>query len=192
MEPLAVDLSTLVRALDSELRLAPGRVLMARVIEPPNENGRGTLSLAGMALEASLPENVEHGQPLRLTVREVNPERVVLTLGADQPAALMPSVVPLPGGASVWVAEDDDHTSTGAGKKNSSVSLHFDAPTLGRIDLRLELGDGNLRAAVAVSSAALEQAGGNAKQLQTALVEAVKLPTEVSVTARHDPLDIYA
>ena len=204
MEPLAVDLSTLVRALDNEIRIMPGRVLAARVIEVPDQNGRGTLSLAGMILEAQLPRDVEHGQSrygvrmiegqtLRLTVHEVTPQRVVLTLGSSLTPEQMPSVVPLPGGASVTVDEDDQQTkATGKDGQTTTVSLRFNAPTLGRIDMRLNLAEGTLRADVAVSSNVLERAGAVAPELRDSIATAASMPAEVSISARRDPLDVYA
>ena len=60
------------------------------------------LSLAGMLLEAELPSNVRAGEELRLQVRELTPEKVVLAIKDEsQPPPAMPSsrrACRLPGG----------------------------------------------------------------------------------------------
>ena len=66
------------------------------------------LSLAGMLLEAELPDNVRAGQELRLQVRELTPDKVVLAIKEESqpppPAAVDAPRVPLPGGGSVQVS----------------------------------------------------------------------------------------
>ena len=62
------------------------------------------LSLAGALLDAELPGNVHAGEELRLEVRELTPDKVVLGIRADvgpqQPQAVPVEAprVPLPGG----------------------------------------------------------------------------------------------
>jgi hypothetical protein len=52
---------------------------MARVVPaPPGQ--KGSLSIAGYLLDAELPEDVQAGQDLRLVVRDVNAERVLLAI----------------------------------------------------------------------------------------------------------------
>jgi len=79
MEPLAVDANLLRAVLAPDLKLDIGRLLMVRVASV-EADGRGVLSLAGMLLEAELPESVSAGQELRLQVRELTPEKVVLAI----------------------------------------------------------------------------------------------------------------
>ena len=60
------------------------------------------LSLAGMLLEAELPDNVRAGQELRLQVRELTPDKVVLAIQEEPQAATTAAgravAVPMPGG----------------------------------------------------------------------------------------------
>src|ERR1700760_4665348 len=124
VSPLAVDLRALRVLVGPDIKIVPGRAVMARVVAPQQPGGRGSLSIAGYLLEAELPENVRAGDDLRLVVRDVSAERVLLTItnpheaaSAQQAAAAQagsvhpqppdPSIplppVPLPGGASVQV-----------------------------------------------------------------------------------------
>ena len=89
--PLAVDLLLLRTALTPDIRIAPGRALMARVVTADGD-GRGALSIAGAVFEAELPKQVRAGEDLRLVVRDVSSDRVVLQL-ADQTA---PPLAPPP------------------------------------------------------------------------------------------------
>ncbi|MBV9801932.1 MAG: hypothetical protein JO130_02015, partial [Solirubrobacterales bacterium] len=68
MDPIAVDVRLIKAVLGAELKIAPGRVLMARVVAV-DPRGRGSLNIAGLTLEAKLPKDVQPGQELRLTVR---------------------------------------------------------------------------------------------------------------------------
>jgi hypothetical protein len=196
MEPLAVDLRILRSLLLPEMRIVPGRALMARVVNADG-NGRGALSIAGYLLDAELPKHVAAGQDLRLVVREVSAERVLLAIAhpdAQPPPAPPPApAVPLPGGGTIRVQEEDaPGGGTGASADTHSVALRYDAPALGPVDLRFELDPGGLRLAITVSPAALDAARGDAGPLQTALATAVGADAAVTVTARREPLDVYA
>ena len=52
---------------------------MARVVTTAGPGGKGALSIAGVVIDAELPKQVKAGQDLRLVVKEVTAERVVLT-----------------------------------------------------------------------------------------------------------------
>src|SRR5437763_16962473 len=108
MDPIAVDIRLIRAMLGAELRVAPGRALMARVMSADG-SGRGSLSIAGAVVEAKLPKEVQAGQELRLSVREITPERVVLGLSdqAGPAAAQAQPPVELPGGGRFTMTERD-------------------------------------------------------------------------------------
>jgi hypothetical protein len=191
MDPIAMDVRLIKAVLGSELRITPGRTIAARVVNADG-HGRGVITIAGEPLEASLPTHIQPGQELRLVVREVSPERVVLGL-ADQSAE--PQEVPLPGGGSLRVNDEDTAAGGGAGARpgTQTLSLRYDAPALGAVDLRFELAAGTLRVGVALAPGPpLQGAQERAGELQEALQGAVAQAVSVTVEPRHDPLDLYA
>lgn len=198
MQPLAVDASLLRTVLAADVKLAIGRELMARVasITP---GGRGVVSLAGVLLEAELPAGVHAGEELRLQVRELTPERVVLQIREEQPQApaapLEPPRIPLPGGGFVKVTERDARGWAGdnsVGDQAHTVTVRYDAPTLGRLDLQFTLSSGALALTVAVAPGAYETAGDHAGRLQSTLTDAIERPTTVTVVPRREPVDLFA
>lgn len=194
MEPMAVDLRILRSLLLPEMRIVPGRALMARVVNTDGA-GRGALSIAGYLVDAELPKHIGTGQDLRLVVREVSSERVLLVIAqpdAQVPPAPVPAV-PLPGGGTVRIHEEDEPGGApGASPGTRALTLRYDAPALGPIDLRFELDPSTLRLAIAVSPSALDAAQGDAGRLEEALAAAVGVDASVTVSARREPLDVYA
>jgi hypothetical protein len=194
MDPIAVDIRLIRAMLGGELKVVPGRAMMARVVAADGL-GRGTLTIAGAVIDAELPKHVQAGQELRLTVRHVSAEQVVLGL-ADQTPAAAAAAVPLPGGGAVRVAEDSD--PDGSGRRGGSpgsqtLSLRYDAPTLGAVDLRFELDPGSLRVRVEIAPGTpLSLAQDRADWLRDALTDGVGRPASVTVAPRHEPLDLYA
>jgi hypothetical protein len=192
VEPLAVDIRLIRSVLSPGLKIVPGRALMARVVAAGS--GRGSLSIAGIVIQAELPANVRAGQDLRLVVREVSAQRVLLSM-SDQPGAAVPAAtVALPGGGTVHVTERDEPATPGGGPPGTHrLALRYDAPTLGPIDLRLELDPTSLRVGVtAAAGEPFELAGDAAEALREALREGTGRAVGVTVSARHEPLDVYA
>jgi hypothetical protein len=196
MDPIAVDIRLIKAVLGTELRIAPGRALMARVVNTDG-HGRGVITIAGEPLEAALPEHVQAGQELKLVVRQATPERVVLGL-ADQLPNPQAQEVPLPGGGSIRITDEDPATkgragAGGRGSQTHNLFLRYDAPALGPVDLRFELTPAALRLSVAVAPGhALQQAAAGARELQDSLQAALEQTVNVAVEPRHDPLDLYA
>jgi hypothetical protein len=194
MDPIALDVRLIKAVLGTELRIAPGRAIMARVVNTDG-HGRGVINIAGEPLEASLPEHIQPGQELKLVVREASAERVVLGL-ADQLPNPRAAEVPLPGGGTIRVNEEDVRNSAGGGGARPgthTLSLRYDAPALGGVDLRFELAPGSLKVAVALAAGRPYTAAQNAaEELQAALQAAVPQEVSVTVAPRHDPLDLYA
>jgi len=191
MDPIAVDIRLIRAVLAPEVRIAPGRALMARVasLEAP---GRGKLNIAGVLIDAKLPKEVRAGDELRLVVRHASSERVVLSL-AD-PAAAPPSpAVPLPGGGGVRVSDEEAASATPSDRATHTLALRYDAPALGAIDLRFELDARSLRLNLALRPGGpLDLAQAAADELRCALASSLNRTVEVTVSPRHDPLDVYA
>jgi hypothetical protein len=190
MDPIAVDIRLIKAVLGTELKIAPGRALMARVVTADG-TGRGSLNIAGTTLEAELPKEVQAGQELRLTVRHVSPDRVELSM-SDQLAPPSAAAVPLPGGGALQVGERDA-AGGGSTSDRHTLTLHYDAPSLGPIDMRFELDPGSLRLTATLRAGEpAERAQDAAGQLQSALSDALARPVSVDIRPRHEPLDVYA
>ncbi len=199
MQPLAVDAQLLRAVLTPDLKLTVGRVLSVRVADLM-PGGRGTLSLAGVLLEAELPQNVRAGQELRLVVREVTPERVVLGI-QEQPVAPahvqpeLPVATPLPGGVSLRVThrDEDRGTASDGGSQTHTLSLSYDAPSLGAVEMQFALDPSTLRLAVTVAAGpAFELAQDSSDELSAALSSSLDRAITVTVKPRREPLDVYA
>jgi hypothetical protein len=192
MDPIALDVRLIKAVLGSELRIAPGRALVARVVNTDGL-GRGVITIAGEPLEASLPEHIQPGQELRLVVRDVSADRVVLGL-ADPGANPQATAIPLPGGGTIRVSEESSSGGgAGAAPGTHTLAIRYDAPALGPVDLRFELAPGSLRVGVAVvPGRPHEDAQARASELQQSLEGAVARAVSVHVEPRHEPLDLYA
>jgi hypothetical protein len=217
VSPLAVDLRALRVLVGPDIKIVPGRAVMARVVAPQQPGGRGSLSIAGYLLEAELPESVRAGDDLRLVVRDVSAERVLLAItdprdaGPGQqaqqaqtqpvgqqlpdPSAIAPPPVPLPGGGSVQVTERDaGGAGTGHSGDRQDVLLRYDAPALGTMDLRFQMAAGTLNVGVSLAPGGpLALAQADAESLRRALAAAMPgRAVSVTVTAQLPPLDLYA
>lgn len=196
--PIAVELRLLRQLLGPELKLNVGRELMVRVADL-QPGGRGVLSLAGMLLEAQLPEGVQPGDELRLQVRDLTPDRVLLAIqpNPDQPvpaAAALPPPVQLPGGGRLQI-RDQQHGRTGAaeGDQTHTLALHYDAPAFGPIDMLFVLDRSSLRLALTVAPGrAHDSAQDHQQTLTEALAEATGRPATVTIAPRREPLEVYA
>lgn len=197
MQPMAVDLRVLRALLTPDIKIVPGRAMMARVVVADG-SGRGALNIAGYQLEAELPKSVRTGDDLRLVVRDVSAGRVLLSISDQhqEPPALAvpvaaPVEVPLPGGGSVQVAERDADGATSS-PDSHTLSLRYDAPALGAVDLRFELDPNSLRLGVTVSPRAMAAAQAGSDDLRRSLADELGRAISVTVSARREPLDIYA
>ncbi len=195
MEPLAVDLNLLRAVLTPDLQIDVGKLLMVRIASVES-SGRGMLSLAGMLLEAELPEGVSTGQELKLVVREITPEKVVLSIQNDPQAAiplLSAALIPLAAG-SLEVRERGGGRSTKRADGSHSLKLRYDAPNFGALDMHFVLDpQGGLQLAVVVPVGdALNDAQAAAPRLQQNLVEATNRSVILSVAGRYEPLEVFA
>jgi hypothetical protein len=154
--------------------LRPGAVLAARVLE------NGLLSLAGARVKASLPDDVRPGDALRLRVKELGPERIVLQIVPDPPPAATAAVA-LPGGATARIVEDEQGGGDRVGRR--AVLLRYDSPTLGRLDIHLTTSGATVHATEGPPAAAARAAAGD-------LAGALGAP--VAVVGRRSTLDARA
>jgi hypothetical protein len=205
MDPIAVDIRLIRAVLGAELRVAPGRALMARVVSADGF-GRGSLSIAGALIDAKLPPGVQAGEDLRLVVRHVSPEQVVLGMSGEAGAAAVQSQteVALPGGGRLRVTQrdpdpdsdpdSDADRATAPATGRHVLALAYDAPALGTVDLRFELDPQSLRVnATLVAGAPAASATDAAGALREALSQALGgRAVTVQVTPRREPLDVYA
>lgn len=215
LAPLAVDLRALRVLVGPDIRIVPGRAVMARVVAPQQPGARGSLSIAGYLLEAELPESVRAGDDLRLVVSDVSAERVLLAItdphDAEQPQQSQPAqpvhqqapdpslaaapAVPLPGGGSLQVTERDaGGASGGRGRDRHNVLLRYNAPALGAMDMRFQMDATALHVGVTLAPGRpLEHAQADAESLRQALAAAMPgRAVSVTVTSRQEPLDLYA
>jgi hypothetical protein len=165
---------------------------MARVVSLA-ASGRGALSIAGAVIDAELPKELRPGQDIRLVVKEVTPERVVLSL--SDPTAVAPAPVPveLPGGGTLRLTEREQSEHEGSAGEGHTVTLRYDAPTLGAVDLRFDLETGSLRVAAALSPGEpVTLAQEASDDLREALAASSDRAVSVVVSARYEPLDVYA
>jgi hypothetical protein len=190
VEPLVAVQTLLLRAQLPELPLRPGASVVARVLS--RGEGHGVIVIAGVPLSAQLPEQVgAAGDTLRLTVRDVTPERVTLHLEQAVPAAGQP---PAPPADRPRVAvEDPPRRVQAGGEERASVALSFESPSLGRLELRLEVAGAHVHAAIeAAAGHPFDLAHASATRLRDGLQARTGLAAEVRVTPRREPLDVYA
>jgi hypothetical protein len=190
VDPIAVD-ALLLRTELPELVLRPGHSVVARVASR-GEGPLGVLILAGVPLRASLPEEVKAGETLRLTVTEVSPDRIVMRMDAAALAMAAPPPPPQAPLARVGVDEAPQRRR-GASGDEATVALRFETPALGRLDLRVELTAGSVRATVgATPGRSYDLADGRSGALRDALAAKTARQASVVVVPRREPLDIYA
>ena len=185
----------LLRVEMPELVLRPGMTLAARVAE--RSGSRGILMLAGHPLNAQLPDQVKAGDKLRLQVMEASSERVVMKLvdesAAQQPAQPTVVPVPLPDGRLAQLVVDEREAERRGGSAQAAVAITYRSPALGAVDFRLAVEGGALTVAVKVAvGVPHDLARQSAEELRDALARATGRSVQVSVSPRHDPLDVYA
>jgi hypothetical protein len=198
VQPIAVQLIMIQQAMpDVSLRL--GQLLVARVAERHGE--RGILMIAGQPLVAQLPEHVRAGDVLKLAVRDISAEQVVMQLHEGRETAqIAPQgpqtiTVPVPGGVPARIIVDDKASGGGGGDgaEAHAIALTYESPALGPINFRIGMDAANVVADVRVTAGApLELAGAAAAVLEAALAQATERVAQVSVTPRPGSLNVSA
>ena len=199
MQPIAVQLITLQQVMpDVTLRL--GQSLLARVAD--RHGDRGILVIAGQPLVAQLPEHVRAGDVLKLAVRDISAEQVVMQIhegkemGAEQ--AVRPEsdgVVQFPGQPPSRIVVDDQASGGEAGGEGdvAAVALTYESPALGPINLRLGMDASQVVAEVRVGAGApLELARAAAPALRDALASGTERAATVNVAPRPGSFDVSA
>jgi hypothetical protein len=189
MEAIAVA-AALLREQLPEVTLRPGASMLARVASRGEHHG--VIVLAGIPLRAQLPADVEAGATLRLKVEEITPERVTLRVDPGVNVAGPPPTAPPPARAQVTVEDAPARRRGAAGEPVDSVALAFRSPTLGRLDLRLELRGDRLLAAVTADPGTPHDVAAEGSERLRANLEQHGLEATVRVTPRRRHLDVYA
>jgi hypothetical protein len=204
MDPIAVT-AALLRNQLPDVTIREGASIMARVLS--KGDGHAVITIAGIPVTAQLPPEVPAGATLRLKVQEVTPERVTLQIAPDQPAPDQPAPAQpaspnqvigtfTPGAdrvqAKVEVEERPARRRGADGEPADVVSLAFTSPTLGRLDLRLELRGERLLAEITTPAGRSHAIADEASERLRATLEAAGLEATVKVRPRHQPLDLYA
>lgn len=194
--------AVLLRGILPDLRLTLGSTIAARVLERHGQHG--LLNLGGAVLVAKLPDNVDAGQRLRLAVQDVTPETLVLRVVGEVPGSApgpppqtpgqtaLP--LPLPGGGQplVQALADGSEGGTAAGDVKA-VTVRYESPALGRLEVRLALGANRLVAAVGAGAGPpVTLAGEHAGELRSALARAAGVSVDVHVGLRRDRVDLRA
>jgi hypothetical protein len=199
MEPIAVT-AALLRNQLPDVTIREGASLMARVASKGAQHA--VIVIAGIPVTAQLPPEIQAGQTLRLRVQEVTPERVTMQIAPDQPAQ-QPQASPnqvigtfAPGAqpvqAKVEVEERPARRRGADGEPADVVSLAFTSPTLGRLDLRLELRGERLLTEITTPAGRPHAVANEGAERLRATLEAAGLEATVKIRPRHRPLDLYA
>jgi hypothetical protein len=189
--------AALLRRQMPDLLLRPGMTLFARVAE--REGRHGIIVLAGSPLVAELPDEVQVGDKLRLLVEDTRGERVAMKLVQEQPTAAphTPTIgLLLPDGtrARITMDEQDEHGAGGRDdSEHASISIGYESPALGAVGMVLSLVPGGVRVQAELAGGQpFELASAAADELRERLAAATGRAAEVTVTARRQPLDLYA
>jgi hypothetical protein len=198
VQPIAVQLITLQQVMpDVTLRL--GQSLLARVAE--RHGDRGILMIAGQPLVAQLPDNVRPGDVLKLAVRDITAEQVVMQMHegkeAAQTAARQDAAVPLafPGQPPSQILVDDEAAGgNGEGEGDvSTVAVTYESPVLGAMNFRLGMDGSRVAVEVRVAAGApLELATAAAEGLRERLASATDRAAAVTVAPRPGSFNVSA
>jgi hypothetical protein len=193
MDPIAVT-AALLRAQMPELLLREGATLMARVASRGETHA--VIVLAGIPVTAQVPPEIQAGATLKLKVEQVTPERVTLRLDSAVPQAPPPLVglaAPPPAARAQLAVEEPPARRRGAdGEPADVVSLAFTSPSLGRLDLRLELRGDRLLAEVTTPPGRPHAVAERAAERLRAKLEDAGLDPTVTIRPRPMPVDLYA
>ena len=191
MDPIAVT-AALLRNVLPDVPIREGASMMARVASRGETHA--VIVIAGIPVTAELPKEVQAGETLKLKVKEVSAERVWLQIDPQTPTAPTVAATPAPMELRPQVAvEEEPGRRRGAdGELADVVSLAFTSPTLGRLDLRLELRGEKLLAEVTTPAGHPHSLASSQAERLRANLEAAGLEATVKVRPRGAPLDLYA
>jgi hypothetical protein len=197
MQPVAVQLLQL-QAMMPEVTLRPGQTLVARVAE--RHDHKGILMLAGKPIVAELPENVRAGDVLKLAVKDISADKVIMQMREAQETQqtqqnnLVPLSVPFPDGHPAHI-NFDDAKSGGEDREHAfhAVALTYESPALGPINLRIGMDPNAVMVEVRIAAGApLEIAKAASELLSESLTERTGRPAAVSVQPRPGSFNVSA
>jgi Flagellar hook-length control protein FliK len=202
MDPIAVT-AALLRNQLPDVTIREGASLMARVASKGESHA--VIVIAGIPVTAKVPPEVAAGATLKLKVQEVTPERVTLQIEPQLPGQAAPATQASPNQvigafapgaqpvqAKVEVEERPARRQGADGEPADVVSLTFTSPTLGRLDLRLELRGERLLTEITTPAGRANDIANEGAERLRATLEASGLEATVKVRPRHEPLDLYA
>jgi hypothetical protein len=195
VQPIAVQLITLQQVMP-EVSLRLGQTLLARVAE--RHGNRGILMIAGQPIVAQLPDQVRAGHVLKLTVKDVSSEQVIMQMHEGREAAqaaAQPHVpIAFPGQQPSHLIVDDQAGADGAGEGDvSAVALTYESPALGAMNFRIGMDAWNVVVEVRVGAGApLEVTRAAADVLRASLAQATERVASVSVAPRPGSFDVSA
>jgi hypothetical protein len=198
VQPIAVQLITLQSVMpDVTLRL--GQSLVARVAD--RHGDRGILMIAGQPIVAQLPDGVRAGDVLKLSIKDVSAEQVVMQMHEGREAAQAAQQgqpqVPLafPGQPPSHVIVDDQASGgNGDGEGDvAAIALTYDSPALGAMNFRIGMDASNVVVEVRMTAGGPFEAGSAAAGiLRAALAEATERTAQVNVAVRPGSFDVSA
>ena len=181
---------------DVSLRL--GQSLVARVAE--RHGDRGILMIAGQPIVAQLPSEVRAGDVLRLAVKDVSAEQVIMQMHEGREAAQVAQQQPnvplaFPGQPPSNIIVDDKASGGSGGEDGdvAAVALTYDSPVLGAMNFRIGMDAANVVVEVRMGAGAPFEAGNAAAGiLRAALAEATERNALVNVAVRPGSFDVSA
>jgi hypothetical protein len=156
----------LLRTSLPDLPLHDGASFLARVASR-GEHGKASLVIAGELIAAQVPDEVQQGQTLRLTVAAVTPERITLRMDPLTPPAV--AAPPPPPPPHITVDQRPAGGQGGRGRGEAAVTLTYRSAALGTLRLRVATAPGAVAATVQVPQALLEAAQAGAERLRAGL-----------------------
>lgn len=182
VEPVAVIRALVLQTVMPELPLHEGSSFVARVASRGQE-GAASLVVAGELLSATVPDEVETGQTLRLTVAEITPERVTLKMEAAQQQQPPAQAAPPPPAPMLQprVRVEDRPGARRSASGEDAVTIVLETPGLGTLRVRVATTPGSVSATVQVPPGALARAQARADVLRSGLATQVGRPATVSV-----------
>ena len=193
--PLAVDLLLLRTALASEVKITPGRAIMARVAHADG-NGRGSIRHRRRTVRGELPSRSRPGLRYGFIVRDVCRMGRYLQLSDPTAAAFAPppAAVPLPGGGALKVVEREQRRGGSdpptAATCSPCVTTHH---TSDRWSSGSTCGPGPCTSPKRLTPGEpLRRAQADAVSLREALQKELDRPISVELKPGYEPLDVYA
>jgi hypothetical protein len=175
--------AALIRAGLPDMPLTAGTMLGGRVLE--RQGKMGLLMLQGVPLSAQLPEDVEAGTRLRLSVADVMPDKITLRIVDQLPPQPVAPGVPLPlPDAHFSVTERDAAPGVISEPGVRFLSLRYESPALGVLDLRIAIEPAGVRVHARADAGVLDLARQGSEGLRTALRERLGAAAEVTIEMR--------